>query len=253
MSAPAKKQSFSSIYDDPSPRGYFETLGALDYRTPDFVLEWARSRRDVLGPDAVVVDIGCSYGVNSVALKHDRSFADAAAVIADAPGSATAGAFQALEDRPGPRVVGIDVSAHATGWAREAGLLDAAVVRDLNTEDLTAEEADLLASPTVVLASGIFSYLHAPGFARVFDATGDLGGAEFVGWPLYGEDVSSVVGQLEDLGRTVVHDQVTLHPQRRYATDTERDHFRDVAEERDLPWVGTPAEQALCVTQLTAR
>lgn len=252
MSAPARKQSFSSIYDDPSPRGYFETLGALDYRTPDFVLAWARRRSEVLGPDAVVVDVGCSYGVNSIALKHDRSFADAATIIADGPEPAAA--FRALPvDRDTPRVVGIDVSVNATGWARDAGLLDAAVVRDLNATDLTADEAALLATPSVVMASGVFSYLHAEGFARIFAATGDLGGAEFVGWPLYGEDVSSVVGQLEDLGRTVVHDQVTLHPQRRYATDVERDHFRDVAEGRDLPWAGTPAEQALCVTQLTAR
>lgn len=253
MSAPAK-QSFSSIYDDPHPHGYFETLDALGYRRPDFVLEWARSRADALGPDATVVDIGCSYGVNSVALKHDRSFTEAAALVADAPADAAAGAFTSLAgDRPAPRVVGIDVSAHATGWAVDAGLLDAAVVRDLNTEDLTAAEVDLIASPSVVLASGIFSYLHAPGFARIFAATGDLAGAEFVGWPLYGEDVSGVVDQLEDLGRTTVHDQVVLHPQRSYATPVERDHFRAQAESRGLPWEGTAAEQALCVTQLTAR
>lgn len=253
MGAPAK-QSFTSIYDDPSPHGYFETLGALAYRTPDFVLEWARSRPDVVVTDAVVLDIGSSYGVNSIALKHDRSFADAAAIIADRPGSAAADAFRTLAaGRPAPRVVGVDVSANATGWARDAGLLDAAVVRDLNAEDLTPEEVELLAEPTLVLASGIFSYLHAEGFARIFAAAGTLAGAEFVGWPLHGEDVDPVRAQLVDLGRTVVHDQVTLHPQRRYASAAERDHFRALAVGRGLPWEGTAAEDALCVTRLTAR
>ena len=82
--------------------------------------------------------------------------------------------------------------------------------------------------------------------------SGDLDGAELVGWPLYGEPVSQVVGQLEGLGRTVSHDRDTLRPQRRYATPVEQDHFRGLAESQGLPWAGTPAEHALCVTQLTA-
>ncbi|MDT3443177.1 MULTISPECIES: class I SAM-dependent methyltransferase [unclassified Pseudofrankia] len=72
----AGKVSLGHVYDQPDPRSYFRTLGALGYRLPQLAKPYFSKIIDECQesrPDRRlrVLDVGCSYGVNAALLKLD--------------------------------------------------------------------------------------------------------------------------------------------------------------------------------------
>jgi len=74
------KANFDHVYDLPDPRGYFMTLGTLDYRAPEHgshvfsSLLRSMRRDDEVTPR--ILDLCCSYGVNAALLKCDLTLDD---------------------------------------------------------------------------------------------------------------------------------------------------------------------------------
>ena len=74
------KANFDHVYDLPDPRGYFMTLGTLDYRAPEHgshvfsSLLRSMRRDDEVAPR--ILDLCCSYGVNAALLKCDLTLDD---------------------------------------------------------------------------------------------------------------------------------------------------------------------------------
>src|SRR5690606_21756730 len=72
------KANFDEIYTGEDPRGYFSVLGALDYMIPDVAepvvrqILAARKRRYDRKP--VVLDVGCSYGINAAVHRFPLNF-----------------------------------------------------------------------------------------------------------------------------------------------------------------------------------
>lgn len=176
------KVRMDGIYDQPDPRAYFATLSKLDYVIPQagkpvFERLIAR-RREATGRDAVkLIDLGCSYGVNAVLLKHGLTMRDlyrhysgqehldrASLVARD----------RRVFGRPADadlEIVGIDQAANAIAYGLDNGTLDAGIAADFEqrtpiaAEPATMEEADLIVS------TGCFGYVTHVTLGRILDAT----------------------------------------------------------------------------------
>ena len=177
------KIDLSAIYDRPDPRDYYQTLVNLDYRIP---AEGAPLFRKVIEVERTVrkrrplklLDVGCSYGVNAAILKHERTLPD----LFKAYGAAATGALSRREliarDRAAYRhngdltVIGLDPAERAVGYAREAGILDGYLTRDLENEAPSEDERALLADVDLVISTGAIGYVGAPTFNRILDAAG---------------------------------------------------------------------------------
>lgn len=175
------KIDLTAIYDRADPRGYYQTLSALQYRIPEEAAPVFRSVFDALrqarsAETLRVADVGCSYGVNATVLKYGLSMAELGRIY----GRAQAGGLsrrdlvardRALAERSDGRlsIVGIDVATRAVGYACQAGILDGGVVSDLETWDPTSGESLLLSATDIVISTGAIGYVGAPTFGRILD------------------------------------------------------------------------------------
>ncbi len=177
------KIDLNNIYDQPDPRSYYQTIFNLDYRIPaeaepvfQRVIETLRKNRD--GASLTILDVGSSYGVNAALLKHNRVLSD----LYDFYGpSSTAGLsrrdlisrdrafFDACDADSGVRFVGLDVAGNAVGYARDAGIIDAGIVADLETGSPSEGDRALLTDVDLVISTGAIGYVGAPTFERILD------------------------------------------------------------------------------------
>jgi SAM-dependent methyltransferase len=178
------KTSLDHIYTQPDPRAYFSTLRELDYRIPQLakphfsaLVQEYRDACRVAVP--TIVDIGCSYGINAALLRCDASMRELYERYA---GRAAAGlSRQALLDRDRElvrlrgganraRFLGLDVSPAALSYAREAGFVDDAVHADLENDDLTEPQRELIARTDLVISTGCLGYITEKTISRVVGA-----------------------------------------------------------------------------------
>jgi hypothetical protein len=174
------KANFDHVYDLPDPRGYFQALGALDYRAPEHgsrvfaALLRAMSRDD--GAPPKVLDVCCSYGVNAALLKHDLTLDDlyaryASQDLADLSSEelvATDADFYAGSRRPAPpEVVGTDVAANAVSYALRAGLLDVGTGENLEENEPTEGLRRAARGAGLVTVTGGVGYVWERTFERV--------------------------------------------------------------------------------------
>ena len=259
------KQSFESVYQQPLPDGYFRSLAPLRYRNPDFCATLlpavvAGIRRRTGRRHLKVVDLACSYGINSALLKCGLMFADLAqrclapSDAARKPGEEIAqdAAFvKAATIDPDLTVIGVDVSQPAIAYALATGLIDATVTTDLEHADPTEHETQALAGTDLVLATGAFSYLGATTLHRVLALQNPA--PIVLGWPIYGSSTTAVERCLTEYGLTVTHPQPTPRHQRDFADTRERDAYHSTLRRTGLPYLGTAAETSLCVTPILAQ
>lgn len=225
------KIDLSAIYDRPDPRGYYQTLSALQYRIPEEAAPVFRAVFDALraGRELETIhaaDVGCSYGVNAAVLKYGLTIADLGRLY----GRAQAGGLsrrelvardRALADRPEGRlsVVGIDVATRAVGYACQAGILDGGVVSDLETYDPTSGEALLLAATDIVISTGAIGYVGAPTFGRILDAADRPPWLALFALRMF--PIIDIAALLTRRGYRVFKLEGRTFPQRRFADDTE--------------------------------
>lgn len=168
------KFSFDHVYTEPDPRPFFRALREVGYHLPqlakphlaDLVAEYRR-RRGVERP--TVVDLGCSYGVNAALFRCAASMEDLYEHYAagEAAGLDRAGMLdrdrEFLRTRdgrvPGARFVGLDVSAPALAYGRDAGFLDETVGADLENDDPTGAQRAVLAGADLVVSTGCIGYV----------------------------------------------------------------------------------------------
>ncbi|MBO0757579.1 MAG: class I SAM-dependent methyltransferase, partial [Bradyrhizobiaceae bacterium] len=175
------KVVLGSIYNKPDPRAYWRTLSALDYRVPQeakpYFLCCIAARRELMGASyfGTIVDLGCSYGINSMLLRFDLGIADLRYRYAR-PDIALLGRdsliardrrLEVCRDFLGVRFVGVDVSQHAAAYATEAGLLDDAIVADLEQRSLKPEEACRVADAALIISTGCFGYITEASLTRI--------------------------------------------------------------------------------------
>jgi hypothetical protein len=175
------KVILDSIYNEPDPRAYWRTLSALDYRVPQeakpYFLCCMAARRERMGTSCfgTVVDLGCSYGINSMLLRFDLAIADLRYRYAGRD-KATLGRenliardrrLKVCRDFLGVRFVGVDVSPQAAAYATEAGLLDDVVVADLERRSLKPDEARGVGDAALIISTGCFGYVTQVSLTRI--------------------------------------------------------------------------------------
>lgn len=250
-----KKANFTDIYTQPDPRLYYKTLSRLDYQIPERALPLFRevlgaSRRD--GRPRTVLDVCCSYGINSALLLGT------AAPPAD--GRVSAGSWYTSRDqgrlspdelaeadrrrhagRPGGlTVLGLDASAPAISYARRAGLLTWGWAEDLESNDPSPELAAGIADVGLVISTGGFGYVTRRTFEKILRAVRDPRDLWLTIFVLRVFDYTPVIDLLSEYG-LVTEKLKTTFPQRRFADDAERDAALADVRSRGLDPAGKEA------------
>jgi hypothetical protein len=181
------KVNFRSIYNRPDPRAYWRTLSALDYRVPQeakpYFLSCMAARRERVDAShfGTIVDLGCSYGTNSMLLRFDLAIADLRhryvrpdiALLGRVSLIARDRRLEVCRDFLGARFIGVDVSPQAAAYATEAGLLDDVVVADLERRSLKPDESRRFSDASLVISTGCFGYITETSLTRVLQPCRD--------------------------------------------------------------------------------
>ncbi|MDQ0302464.1 hypothetical protein J2S75_001492 [Ancylobacter polymorphus] len=227
------KHDFSPTYDQPWPHAYYQAHLALDYMICDRArpvfegiiedLRRQRPRRPLK-----IVDVGASYGLNAALLRSRLTLDDlyAAYILQDGPLST-----HRLEDhrvffthqqrREDLEFVGLDPSRRALRYARDVGLIEAAVAANLEIEPLSVTDRDTLRGADLIISTGCVGYATVRTFQQVYEATADSRPwvASFAMHPFgYGEIATMLAG----FGLATIAKPNLRQRQRRFSTAQER-------------------------------
>lgn len=246
-----RKADFSSIYTQPDPREYFRVLNRLDYQIPQQALPvfravLAASRHE--GENRKVLDVCCSYGVNSALLFSGEDPFAVTARYADPSLEAVTPGELADDDfwryapgRDSLRVVGLDASEAAISYATVAGLLAAGWSEDLEQSAASASLVAGIADVGLIICTGGVGYIGHRTFGRLLAALQspeDLWLAVFV---LRVFDYAPIAALLGAYG-LVTEKLPGTYRQRRFADAAEREACLHDIELRGLDPSGKEAD-----------
>lgn len=227
------KHDFSATYDQPWPHAYYQAHLALDYMICDRArpvferviedLRRQRPRRPLR-----IVDVGASYGLNAALLRSRLTLDDlyAAYTLQDGPL-----ATHRLEDhqtffthqqrREDLEFVGLDPSRRALRYARDVGLIEAAVAANLEIEPLSESDRDTLRGADLIISTGCVGYATARTFQQVYEATAASCPwvASFAMHPFGYRDIAAM---LAGFGLVTTERSHLQQRQRRFSTAQER-------------------------------
>lgn len=175
------KANFDGIYNAPDPRAYYTTLSALDYQIPTNAKPVFRKVIEAMGRrgPGKIVDVGCSYGVNAAMLRYDLTFEQMARRYARATSQqssvaeivmADAQVFGGLTQAEEARFVGLDIAGEAAGYADAVGLIDEAVVADLETAPMPDGAAAAFGGAGLIITTGAVGYVGEETFGKIVEA-----------------------------------------------------------------------------------
>ncbi len=166
------KANFNDIYTADDPRDYFSVLGALDYMIPDVaepvVRQILEARLKVYDTVPVVLDVGCSYGINAAVHRFPLGFNTLRRRYARREVMGVDSAqllqmdkhyYQAWPETGMARFVGLDIAKPAVDYGCNVGLLDAGITANLEDEKITPSDAAIVAKTNVILSTGCVGYV----------------------------------------------------------------------------------------------
>lgn len=178
------KVIFNDIYIEKDPRSYFSALGDLDYMIPDVaepvVRQILAAKASATNTEPVVLDIGCSYGINAAVhrfpltfggLRHRYARREMKALSSEELVRLDRNFYSAWPDIGLARFIGLDISAPAVQYATDAGLLEQGIVADLENNPLSADNARIVRQADVIMSTGCIGYVTEKTFSKVLDAT----------------------------------------------------------------------------------
>lgn len=245
-----RKTNFDDLYTQPDPRRYYEVLSRLDYQIPRraapvFRAVLEASRRD--GRDRIMLDVCCSYGINSAHLFCPGDRQPAAAWYAGRETGALSSDELAEADRRrhagrhgGLTVLGLDASAPAIGYARRAGLLTWGWAEDLETADPSPELTAGITDVGLIVSTGGVGYVGRRTFERLLRAVRHPENLWLAVFVLRVFDYTPIADLLNDYG-LVTENLGTTFPQRRFADDAERQAALHDVRRRGLDPAGKEA------------
>jgi hypothetical protein len=178
------KADFDDIYIQDDPRSYFSILGDLDYMITDVaepvIRQILSAKASVTATEPVVLDVGCSYGINAAvhrfpltfaSLRHRYARREIKAVCSEELVRLDRNFYASWPDLGLARFIGLDVSAPAVRYATRVGLLDQGIVANLESEALSAENARIIRPVDVIMSTGCIGYVTDKTFGKLLDAT----------------------------------------------------------------------------------
>ena len=179
------KANFDDIYSMADPRGYFSVLGSLDYMIPDIAAPivrqvlTARMRQYDSARAPLILDVGCSYGINAAVHRFPVTFASLRRRYTRREVARLSSAQLLRFDRSyyasWPDIglgnfIGLDPSVPAIAYAKNVGLIEAGITTDLEKSDLTTADLRLLEDADVVLSTGAVGYVTDKTYRRILGA-----------------------------------------------------------------------------------
>ena len=227
------KIDLNDIYDQPDPRDYYQTIIHFDYRIPTAAEPVFRSviatlRKDRQQRHLTILDVGSSYGVNASILKYNCDLFDLFNLYSE---SATAALSRCdllsrdrafLDGRDADRdlkVIGLDSADKAVSYACDAGVMDAGIATNLETQSPTERDGALLAEVDLVISTGAIGYVGAPTFRRVLGVTRSR--PWFALFALRMFPIDPIAAILKQRGYEVFRLVGQTFRQRRFGSDTE--------------------------------
>lgn len=182
MGKAAGRTAFDQIYDQPDPRAFFNSLGALGYQTPHHaqpVFRRVLAARAQAAPVAVL-DVCCSYGINAALLNHHLTLDDLYAHYTS-PRVAHLDAtdlikqdkdfYAARRRADAVPVIGLDIASHAIDYAVAVGLLDAGFDENLEHGTASPNLRQAVDAVGLITVTGGMSFLSAATFQQLLGAT----------------------------------------------------------------------------------
>ncbi len=174
------KADFDDIYRESDPREYFRVLCGLDYVIPDLAKTPFRSlinaRAALQGEPVKVLDVGCSYGINSALVQHPfdiqrltqrYSCPHMYGVSSDKLKDLDRSYFASWPKLCDAEFIGIDTSRPATSYAKSVGLLKDAVNTNLENSAPNEAERSALKDADLIISTGCVGYISHRTFAQI--------------------------------------------------------------------------------------
>lgn len=226
------KASFDGIYDAPDPRAYYTTLSALDYQIPTNakpVFQKVIQAMDQ-GGKPKILDVGCSYGVNAAMLQFDTTFEELARHYASERCKELSVAETVVRDAEMYRdwrkdndaqFIGLDVAKEAAGYADAVGLLDDAVVANLESEPVSEEAVNAFHDTDLVITTGAVGYVGEETFGKLAEVADSP--PWFAAFVLRQFPFDEIAGRLAEFGLTTEKLSDATFLQRRFLNQEEQD------------------------------
>ncbi len=230
------KADFDHIYDQHEPREYYRTLAQFDYEIPMHVqrvfgsLLDERAERD--GRPPRVLDLACSYGINSAVLAYEGVTFDGLARRYDSDEfqrmtveeviEADRAFFAARKKTDAPVIYGCDVATNAVRYGENVGLLEGGWDVNLETDSPNQELCEVLAETDVVTVSAAIGYLTYRTIHEVFSRIPRERRPWFVCFALRTAPIDPVAHALRDHGLELAVLQGLTVRQRRFVNDEEK-------------------------------
>jgi hypothetical protein len=230
------KACFDSIYDLPDPRGYFRTLGSLKYQIPHHaqpvfraMLE-ARSKAGDNGSPPTVVDLCCSYGVNTGLINHAVTLeALRRRYISKEMEQMSLGDmveadrkfFSSRRRTDSAHTIGLDASRRAIDYAMQVGLMDEGFAENLEMDEPSPALRDALAPTSMITVTGGIGYISHRTIERIMESTSNP--PWVVAFVLRVVPYKQVEDSLSRFGLVTEKLEGRTFPQRRFANAQERE------------------------------
>ncbi len=248
------KERFDDIYDRSDPRAYFRTLRPLNYQIPHHAqrtfraLLEARRATQGEGHPTTVLDLCCSYGINSALLNYELTLEDLyeryaspkTAGLTSSELAALDRAFFATRRRPSAtRSVGVDLATNAVHYALQVGLLDEGFGENLENAAPSPDLQAALACADLITVTGGIGYISQRSFQRILDYASEP--PWVVAFVLRMVSYEPIAETLSRYG--LVTEQLTTctFPQRRFANAEERQYALDELERAEVDVSGKEA------------
>ncbi len=177
------KADFNDIYRRRDPRAYYTVLGGLDYVIPEVASPIFAQLVDQCvaerGRPITVLDVGCSYGVNAALLRHgvtlrqlrERYLSPSIqALPVDRVAEFDSRFYAGWPARRDAQFIGLDTSAEAITYAREAGLLNDGAAANLETDEMSNRTRALIARADMVISTGCVGYITHKTFQQIMNS-----------------------------------------------------------------------------------
>lgn len=229
------KADFDHIYDQQEPREYYRTLAQFDYEIPRYVqrvfgsLIEERAERD--GTPPRVLDLACSYGINSALLKYEgvtfgglatRYESDEFQRMSAEEVIAADRAYFAEREKPNaPTIYGCDVASNAVRYGERVGLLERGWAVNLETSSPSPDLCTILAKTDLITVSSAIGYLTYRTINEVFSQIPRERRPWFAGFALRTAPIDPVAHALREYGLELATLQGLTVRQRRFVNQEE--------------------------------
>lgn len=249
------KMDFSDLYTSKDPRNYFKYLGQLDYIIPHLaqpvIAQLIRARQELQDEPVTVLDLGCSYAINGALMKFALNY-EGLRQRYTAPTLQTLTSeelldldrhyYRAWPKKEGVRVIGLDISENAIRYAEACGVLDRGLAADLESRELTADEAADLADVDIIVSTGCVGYVTSKTFERVLKAVAPGRSPWVASFVLRMFPFDEIAATLRRHGLVTELYEGATFVQRRFASREEMEATIRAVEGRGLDSYGREAE-----------